>query len=386
MNTANLHTNSELGNRELLTGRLPLPDFGSSPIAVDSMKLRIPMANVKVIDNALNSRWLYVNELTGEIDESYSKDKEVFIKEPGIGIKYKIEKIPVERKVKPFLTMSLPSKILKQNYFEGITINNIKSVYHNIQDHHVVQFSFGDFLNSSSCTDVDLKYDFFYNGDFKKGIEELENLVKETKEQGAGARMFKQKTNQGIEFSNRRTTSIVRHPYLKFYHKGLELMYQSKIFYSRYLNHVDIKDIIRCETTVKNKKHFRRLWGHDLTDLYHVLIMPQEDKEDAFKHAFGCHFNLPEHKRKKSRKDSLKGKDLMLYNLLAMQLNRGVSYDILRDNLIRVYDDRQNRWRNKKLLDSLYQAYKENNNSQVEEFVTWIEPNLRKIFWNAKRA
>jgi len=61
-------------------------------ISIDSLKIRIPLNQIKIIDPSLNSRWLLVNEKTGDVDENYFKENSFKVSSEGISIRYAIEK------------------------------------------------------------------------------------------------------------------------------------------------------------------------------------------------------------------------------------------------------------------------------------------------------
>jgi len=98
-------------------------------ISIDSLKIRIPLNQIKIIDPSLNSRWLLVNEKTGDVDENYFKENSFKVSSEGISIRYAIEKQQTASQViQPFLIILLPAKILCNRYFEGFTAINIETV------------------------------------------------------------------------------------------------------------------------------------------------------------------------------------------------------------------------------------------------------------------
>ena len=56
--------------------------------AIDSLKLRIPLRKVKIIDKGLLNKWVDVDVVTGEVDSTTFKSKALRIHEKGITTRY----------------------------------------------------------------------------------------------------------------------------------------------------------------------------------------------------------------------------------------------------------------------------------------------------------
>ena len=183
-------------------------------IEIDSFKIRMPIYLVDIIDESIKSKWLLVNELTGIMDEANFKNNSISYNLDGIKTKFglEVQKIRSESSDE-FLIILINSKILKKRYFQGITKNNIKFVYKYLISLQAVYFDFETFLNSE-ITDVDFKRDTIHK-DFIKTIPKLYELARLRKEKNQGCKKYITKNNQGIEFSDRKTTSIKDAPFLK---------------------------------------------------------------------------------------------------------------------------------------------------------------------------
>jgi hypothetical protein len=359
-------------------GALPLSS-GSEPIAVDSFKCRIPLSMVNIKDQSIKGRWIMVHEDSGLVDDGVARYNSIFREQKGnVNVRWGLETQVTEkgRKQNDYLTIGIPSKLLGSNYFQGITSNNVQQVYRELQGMNVASFTYEDFINKSSCTDIDLKKDFVYEGDFVKAIQEIRELVRPSKERGEGCRTFKERMNQGIEFATRQTTSVKTAPYLKIYAKGVELLSNSKKFVNEFLTSEDLKNIIRMETTIKNKAHLELLYGHRESSVKVLMIMPQIDKERAFEHAIDCHLNPPK-ARGKSTGD-FKPTDWILYNSIKMILQTGADWGKVLESLLQEIDCKVTKARLRKRLNELHTIF-------LAEGTAPLSPIFSQIFFHNYR-
>lgn len=323
-------------------------------ISIDSLKVRIPYGEVKVINEAVCSKWLRVNEKTGEVDPDYFKKKSLRKSENGITVHFGVEKqMTADATVRKYLTILLPSKALKEYYFGGITHNNIKRVYDYLMELQVVEFSCNTFLHGSACTDVDFKKDV-KNSDIGDIIALMSANARESKLKNVGYKSYNTHENQGIEFSDRRTTRFKSNPFFKVYNKQKELDNNSKEFSGNYLNGASYNGIIRVETTVKNKKHFKSFGVHD-TSLNGVLSISNKIKEEILGRALKSH--LWPRKRLKMAKNELNPCESVFLWAIKFALDRGMSYDHIRKDSVSGIKSRHSRSRLEKKFDELYQQF-----------------------------
>jgi len=312
-----------------------------------------------------------VNESTGEIDSQEFKKNAYKISENGISMRFGLEKqITASQVVEEYLTILLPSKVLGSRYFEGITSQNVSKVYDYIQSKQVVSFSLDTFLNQSACTDVDFKKDTKYQN-LDVLLPYLQQRTRLSNKKGEGCRMYLAKENQGIEWSDRRTTSFKSNPYLKIYNKALELKHQSKTFRETYLRDMDFSDVVRIETTIKNKKHFKAL-GVDDTSLRALLILPEERKNAFIFDASKKH--LEERKRADFKQSDISPMDAILLSIITQAMESGRSYGIIKSLALDNLPDAQSRRRMNKKLDTIYRAYIEG--TAEDKFTKKLEPFL----------
>jgi len=135
-------------------------------IRLDSLKLRIPISIIDILDDSILAHYIEVNESTGELTPEYYKTKfKEYTYSQTSKVKIGIEKrITAEGRAEDCLMVYLNSKVLKEKYFEGLHIDNIKSVYDDLISLNVFNVSYEVFLRSD-CTDIDLKMDESMNQD-----------------------------------------------------------------------------------------------------------------------------------------------------------------------------------------------------------------------------
>ena len=153
------------------------------------------------------------------------------------------------------------SKMLKERYFEGLTLDNIRLVYDYIISFKIIDFSYEDFLegfvyDADLCMDAEAKPEVF-----GKMLSRLNRSINPNKWRKVNS-FNKSSTNMGIEFGKRDSASITN-PFCKFYHKGLELVNKvspnKKIigeFNREYLGD-DMYNVVRLEATFKNRDMFK---------------------------------------------------------------------------------------------------------------------------------
>jgi hypothetical protein len=254
--------------------------------AIDSLRIYIPLSWVSLTEQGYKNLYEKRLALTKEEIEKITSGEafvEDFIKDDesnfkriayapkelasqGISIKMMI----VERRALPYLedkdersfsslVILINSKLLKEDYFKGITKDTVKKIWEGLQLLGLFSFSFEAFLNSP-VVDVDFKVDFenMPQKQFKEVIEYLNKMCKPVLiERGT--------KNLGIQYSYRKNAkNYISNPFIKLYHKTTELKYNSDVFANKFLN-LKGKNIVRIEGTVKNKKHFKSLKLDDNT-------------------------------------------------------------------------------------------------------------------------
>lgn len=326
-------------------------------ISVDSLKIRIPIGQVKILDESLTAKWILVSE-HGEIDPDYFKENSFtkYIDEAQtVKIRFGIERQRTERQVvDEFLTILLPSKILGNRYFEGITLDNVENIYIKLMNTKVVSFSLNTFLFESGCTDVDFKKDFECPS-IDKLISKLSANCLPSKNRGDGIRPFRQVDNKGLEFNERKTSRYKTRPFLKLYDKEIELTTAKRqAFAKEYLSDIDFTGISRIESTVKNKAHFRHLGIQDTT-LNAILSLSDEQKEMILSNAVQC--NLEPRIASIRTPSVLTPNKQMIHNSIILLLNEGMPYQTIKMQLLTGIKDKSVRSRKGKEMDEIYNVH-----------------------------
>ena len=219
---------------------------------VDSLRVKLQLSDVKIIDTTVIDKLITINEATGQIvGETKGKPFELFKD----GVKHKIwvqKRMDIStREVQTELCFLLNSKHLKERYFEGITLKTIDRLLTEINALKVIRIDKATLLKAD-VLDIDWCVDFQCNPEtFKKTIERLKDLAKVGQKQTMET--FYNKSNLGLEL-NQRAKQTPAKPHSKFYHKTIELNSNSFEFADKYLTGVDFQNVGRFEFNLKNRK------------------------------------------------------------------------------------------------------------------------------------
>jgi len=270
----------------------------SNQYSIDSLKIRIPLSQVQVLNESINHSWVRLNTGTGEIDTESFKSKAHYHHSKGYTTKYLIQEVALPHQSPiTYLTIGVSAKILESRYQEGITPETLPTLYSQLIDQDEVQFSY-ESLGKALVSDIDIKKDKEYShGAFSTIRKKLERVSIAHKERNRGVRPFTGKDNQGLEWNHRETNSFVKAPYLKLYHKGIELQNKSKEFMQVHLSGQDFTNVVRLEATLKNQKHMNHfgIQGKTLNDIVHL---PQEKYHEVVNYAL--HTNIEGYQMKAS--------------------------------------------------------------------------------------
>jgi len=328
-------------------------DLDKATASIDSLCLRFPLNSVKIVDQSILAKKYVVNADTGDIErELKAKAKEVW----GVGYKtrYAIQEQRVGRGVgtETFIVIQFNSKLLEGRYFEGITHGNIRVVYEKLMQHGIMAISYDDFMRGE-CTDTDFKRDL-NNDDFSTTISILVKSARPSKQLGQGYKAWRSKTNQGIQFASRQSATY-SNPFLKFYHKGIQLISESLEFYEAFLQeHGYPEHKVRIETTIKNKKHFDKLGISDRT-LQGLLSLTDSEIDQVFRTAIKKH--LEPRTMMPSVTDNLTPSDSVFVYSIEVALNSGISFENYLDGATHNIENRSSKHNTKKRLTDLYLAY-----------------------------
>lgn len=340
--------------------------------SIDSCKIRLPIDMVSVKDNRLYDEYISVHKDnlldhgSIEIDEDHFKRKAVKIEKHGVKIHFLIQDFFVDAKgtQRKFLVMLINSKILGVNYFKGISQDTIKDVYDAIISLEVVTFNYESFIWNAKVSDMDVKVDFLQRDPvpfFAKIVSDCDKN-KRSSFSNKGYRIFKGKTNKGIQFGSRKDATLGS-PFFKIYHKKTELFYNSAEFFSKYLQEhfksegivqTDYNYIVRAEFTLKNKRFIEKFLNCD-GSLEFILKVTQEQYRKAIQEIKKIHIAPITIKKVL---DSLPPMDQMLLNALLMwnRLEPLAHYAEIQKIILSGLDGNA-RSRAKKKLEGLYFSY-----------------------------
>jgi len=223
--------------------------------SIDSFKYSIPLDEVDVLNTTLLGHLVKItsDSLTGEIiDETPIQENSLQAKANNYHIHYVIKNYFGKK----HLVILINSKILEENYLQGISMLNIHEVYNKLQSHKIVDFhKLEDFLSKGFVSDIDYKKDIEVatHKDFDTITAQLNAIAKVSNKTHEGCNRFAKKDNKGIEF-NKREKSTFNKPFLKVYHKGIESLNSKNYgFFNTFLDLEEIRNRVRIEVTVKTK-------------------------------------------------------------------------------------------------------------------------------------
>ena len=333
-------------------------------VEIDSFKIRIPYEYVKVINSEIIDRIGTFNADTGEtIDEPEPRNfYRTYIQDERERVLYKykwaIKKTKVELgQVRKFLHLQVNAKKLHSNYLEGITKNNIRTIYERLMSQKICSFPYKEFLKGS-VTDVDFKKDVI-NEKFREAKLLLYEMTKEFKQAGKGVSQQDRKNNLGIWWGERESATY-SYPFLKLYHKQVELCnnVKSKAFSETYLRGVDLTDRIRIEFTIKDKGHFNKL-GVDDNSLITILQLDQEQKNKMLEKVIKYHLLPRPLKQVNTNPNRLTGTKLVLYQSMVMmqELSPFMTRDRIIEGMVKPMKDKSQKSKMRTKLRNIFDTY-----------------------------
>ena len=237
-----------------------------SLIKIDSLKITFPFSQVQIIDNKLGEEYKRLFEHSGELETRINLETGKFeefvnlqnhVVDETFGIKSRIA-IGTQvhgDNINKVIYVQVNAKMLREKYDEGINNNNWKMLYNHIINLQVIYIDERTWLHGL-VSDIDFCYDFeatpaeliSFSNRLKTII--LPHMVKFLFGQ------WSKNTNVGLQFRERSKGTPAK-PFIKYYHKGLELLYNSVVFYNKFLkdNETDYNNIARLEVNLKNAEH-----------------------------------------------------------------------------------------------------------------------------------
>lgn len=332
--------------------------------SIDSFKYRIELRLVDVKDERLLDYVIQTQtaKSTGElIEQTEFKKSSLPIHFEHYEVKFAINQIlNVD-----YLVILINSKMLESRYLEGINIKNIELIYNKIISCNVINISFEDFLSLGNISDIDIKKDFtLTKEDFKLVISDLYKKSKPNKKKNFGVNPFPYDHNLGIEWNDRKKATL-RHPFLKLYHKEVEVANnKNKEFFEHYINTNDVKDVVRCEATAKGLKELK-LAGIESSRLIDVL--KASDKLETIIYN-AIDFNIePPLKVQRSKSPLSPVETIIFAHITNMIKNQNFSFEYALEFTLEHFNNKQSKYRMKKQIIEVYESKIEGKISEVRQ-------------------
>jgi hypothetical protein len=320
----------------------------SKKYAIDSCKLRIKLSEITILDNTILDRHsiIKVNDITGElVSQQQIKGLTKEIKYNGYSIKVAItEYYDFKQKTKEeFLEVYLHSKILEQSYFDGITIKNISQIYHKLMTAKVFHCSEETFM-TSLVNDIDIKVDFFASKIlFQQLCKELKNRSANHTTLGQGSKLY---DNSNLTF-NRRESSTLAKPFVKFYDKELESIEKNQQFFKDFPTS-EIKDKKRLEVTIKKTSDIKQFFNIEKSNFESILNITQSEFQRFVGYAVKQNLNNKV-KIEKSTWENKSAIDILIHIHFSNSIdNQNLTFLETMEEFLSHFDDKQMKIRIKK--------------------------------------
>jgi hypothetical protein len=246
---------------------------------IDSLKIRVKLDKVEILDKRLITEFIAYYPSLQSLDNDGTENGQEKLgdeykrAEPftkiinGITYRFYIKAfIDSQKTAHEYVVFQLSAKMLKEQYFEGITLSNIDMILNDINSFGVLKISKFALLQGL-VSDIDICINQLIDLDSLKtafafimqnpnsGKKPLIHYINQSNK-------VKNTFNLGMDF-NKREKATNTTPYCKIYHKGFELQSKSNVFYKAYLqpkkvNHyhnTQLNNFVRYEFTIKAHKH-----------------------------------------------------------------------------------------------------------------------------------
>jgi hypothetical protein len=351
--------------------------------AIDSLKVRLPLSKVKILNDSLSEMILYVAESTGEeLDKRERKSIPAGEESKGIKITFSKEiqagqyvAQAGERKGSiEYFIMLINAKALEGEYFTGITETTIIKLYEYLMKSEAVYFPL-QLLDEFECTDIDFKKDYFQDpSEQQKALQNMHGRAISSKAHGQGVKnLFKNKvfetsildnykdsgvkakntgTNYytGIQF-NERKTATQKAPFFKIYSKTNDLQTISSVFAQSCLEGDIPQNLYRNEFTIKDKKHLARYGiGNTFKDLLElsqeqIEAMYTSIQKSCLEGSYGLDLDI--------EKKNISPSDLLVLGLLLIPLKRSDTYTPIKNEILKLFD-KENKYKKGLILDRVF--------------------------------
>lgn len=271
---------------------------------IDSLKIRVKLEKIKIIDKRLITDFIAyyptIEHLDNEGNEQTKLGDSMRKAEPFVkiinGITYRIyikAFIDANKMAHEYVVFQISAKMLKEKYFEGITYKNYSCIVDDINSFGVLKISNKDFLQGL-VSDIDICINQLID---LKSLKTAFSFILQNPNHGklplihhiSQSNSIKNTFNLGMDFNKREKASNTA-PYCKIYHKGFELLSKSIVFYKAYLEPMKasvIDNLVRYEFTIKAHKHKEYLTSKgfkaDFKTLFDLLSANPKDLKEIAK-------------------------------------------------------------------------------------------------------
>lgn len=339
---------------------------------IDSLKMRIKLTDVKVLDKRLVTDYIAYYPTLEAVDDDgvindvfghYSKAQPFVKILNGITYRFFIKAFITPKKTsEEYLVLQVSAKMLKQRYFEGITKSNYKLILDDINAFGIINISEQIFLQAL-VSDIDICINQLINID---SLKSAFSLIREFPAKGKLplihfiSRSNNQSLNNfGVDF-NKREKATNTSPYCKIYHKGYELLSKSLTFYNTYLSPLKasfLDNLVRYEFTIKAKQHkdflIKKGFNADIKTFKDLIFIPSKDLTAIAKSGIRYYVDPPT--QSKANKE-LSPTDIQIQSLMSIIINMGGEEDKLFQYLYSIdcpVTKSRSKTKTKKLLDDM---------------------------------
>ncbi|WP_417290932.1 hypothetical protein [Corallibacter sp.] len=300
----------------------------------DSLSLSIPFEDCRIIDGRLTDMPVLYYPTLDEFESELMPPKPITIEYHGIKLRFSLAEIPDHNDKKNtlrFIRLTLNSKLLHEDYFQGIRKDNTLKLYNRIISFNVIRFSYKSFLQGR-VNDIDICYND-YAPSLKHFCDALDNCVIDALDKAKYLRKFidTAQGNYGLSF-NQRHTAKPSTPFIKLYYKETELINRSPEFWNTYLfKHFgnQIKNLTRIEVTIRNYAHKKRLIKYGLIPnfktLEEYLEIPSKNLKDVIIFSNSAYIG----KDYRVKSPNLSPSDHIIFELIQNCLRKGFTQDDL---------------------------------------------------------
>lgn len=353
---------------------------------IDSVSVYIPTELCILIDERLTSLTsIYYHSLEAYEDEK-KPAKPIILTHESITIRFEI----INRIDGTFIKIVLTSKFIREKYFDGINKNNILEIYELLMSANIIHCTFKDFLKQSLVNDIDFCMDRKVNI-LETFTNAIESIYIQSGNKQKHLNPFREPTNKGLDF-NKRNKATPSLPFNKLYHKGLELLHKESTneFYNRYLIKdfppSEIKNLVRVECTLKNRKHLNRCIKRgifsEFTTLEELLEIPTKEMHNFIVFSIDSYI----HTLPRKKVFGLSPSEHLMFELMQTLVLKGYDYEYI-INLTKTFtgqnqnSSKVGKKRLKKLATKLFDLLihkdlkiqsKANQNSHILEYLNWL--------------